>query len=194
MRAVAATKAARVACLVVVCMLAASPHASAQSGGGAVNIGVLTDLSGLYKDLGGEGSVAAAQMAVEDFGGKVLGQDVRVIAGDHKHDVQKGIEIANRWMKDERVGMIVDLPNSAVALAVQKLAANLNRISITVSGGSTDLTGRRARPPDFTGPTIPTPMPWPWHVPWWRLASTPGSSSRPIIRLATRSNAMRARR
>ena len=149
MRAVAVTRAARVACLVVVCMLAASPHASAQSGGGAVNIGVLTDLSGLYKDLGGEGSVAAAQMAVEDFGGKVLGQDVRVIAGDHKHDVQKGIEIANRWMKDERVGMIVDLPNSAVALAVQKLAANLNRISITVSGGSTDLTGKACAPTGF---------------------------------------------
>src|SRR5215468_5268353 len=149
MRAVAATKAARVASLVVVCMLAASPHASAQSGGGAINIGVLTDLSGLYKDLGGEGSVTAAQMAVEDFGGKVLGQDVRVIAGDHKHDVQKGSEIANRWMKDERVGMIVDLPNSAVAVAVQKLAANLNRISITVSGGSTDLTGKACVPTGF---------------------------------------------
>src|SRR3974390_770504 len=107
-----------------------------------INMGVLTDMSGLYKDLGGEGSVVAAQMAVDDFGGKVLGRPVQVLAGDHKHKIDIATAIVGHWFRDQHVGMIVDMPNSAVALAMQKLAATESRISIAVSAGAADLTGK----------------------------------------------------
>src|SRR6516162_11474850 len=113
-----------------------------QLGASAVNIGVLTDMTGLYSTLAGEGSVVAARMAVEDFGGRVFGEEIRVIFGDHKHNVGVASELALRWFTEDNVGAVVDMPNSAVALAVQKLAADHDRISITVSGGSSDLTGK----------------------------------------------------
>jgi branched-chain amino acid transport system substrate-binding protein len=115
----------------------------------AVNIGVLTDMVGLYKDLGGEGSVVAARMAIEDFGGQALGTVVQVYVGDHKHDVATALAIADNWFKHDDVGLVVDLPNSAVALAAQKLAYAKNRVTITVSGGSTDLTGSACTPTGF---------------------------------------------
>jgi branched-chain amino acid transport system substrate-binding protein len=107
-----------------------------------INIGVLTDMSGLFATLAGAGSVAAAEMAVEDFGGEVLGRKVRVLFGDHKHDVDTASALVTRWFNEEHVGAVVDMPNSTVALAVQKLADAHDRISITVSGGSSDLTGK----------------------------------------------------
>ena len=108
----------------------------------AINIGVLTDMSGLYAPSSGAGSVVAAEMAAEDFGGEVLGRKIRVLFGDHKHNVDVASAITNRWFDDEQVGAVVDMPNSAVALAVQKLAAARKRISVTVTGGSSDLTGK----------------------------------------------------
>ena len=107
-----------------------------------VNIGVLTDMTGLFATLAGEGSVVAARMAVEDFGGEVLGRKICVLAGDHKHNVTVASSIAGHWFNDEHVGVVVDMPNSVVALAMQKLAATRDKISITVSGGSSDLTGK----------------------------------------------------
>lgn len=107
-----------------------------------VNIGVLTDMTGIFATLAGEGSVVAAHMAVEDFGGEVLGRKIRVLAGDHKHKAEVASAITTRWFNDERVGLVVDMPNSVVALAMQKFAATRDRISITVSGGSSDLTGK----------------------------------------------------
>jgi branched-chain amino acid transport system substrate-binding protein len=108
----------------------------------AINIAVLTDMTGLFATLAGEGSVAAAYMAVEDFGGEVLGKKIQVFFGDHKHKVDVASDLANRWFSEDHVGVVVDMPNSTVALAVQKLAAERDRISITVSGGSSDLTGK----------------------------------------------------
>jgi branched-chain amino acid transport system substrate-binding protein len=113
-----------------------------QAGELNVNIGVLTDMTGLFSTLAGEGSVVAAQMAVEDFGGDVLGKKIRVLFGDHKHKVDVASGIATHWFDEEHVGAVVDMPNSAVALAMQKLAGARGRISITVSGGSSDLTGK----------------------------------------------------
>jgi branched-chain amino acid transport system substrate-binding protein len=107
-----------------------------------VNIGVLTDMSGIFATLAGEGSVAAAHMAVEDFGGEVLGKKIRVLFGDHKHKIEVASAVAAHWFDEDRVGVVVDMPNSAVALATQKLAATRDRVSITVSGGSSDLTGK----------------------------------------------------
>jgi len=108
----------------------------------AINIAVLTDMTGLFATLAGEGSVVAAYMAVEDFGGEVLGKKIQVFFGDHKHKVDVASHLANRWFNEDHVGAVVDMPNSTVALAIQKLAAVRNRISITVSAGSTDLTGK----------------------------------------------------
>ena len=104
-----------------------------------INIGVLTDMTGLYATLAGEGSVVAAHMAVEDFGGEALGKKVRMLFGDHKQKVDVASAIATQWFNEEHVGAVVDMPNSVVALATQKLAAARNRISITVSAGSSDL-------------------------------------------------------
>jgi branched-chain amino acid transport system substrate-binding protein len=108
----------------------------------AVNIAVLTDMSGLFATLAGDGSVVAAYMAVEDFGGEVLGKKIQVFFGDHKHKVDVAADLAERWFTEDHVGAIVDMPNSTVALAIQKLAAERDRVSITVSGGSSDLTGK----------------------------------------------------
>ena len=113
-----------------------------QAGERNISVGVLTDMAGLFATLAGEGSVVAAQMAVEDFGGTVLGNKIRVLFGDHKHKVDVASGIVTHWFNEEHVGAVVDMPNSAVALAMQKLAGTRNRISITVSGGSSDLTGK----------------------------------------------------
>jgi branched-chain amino acid transport system substrate-binding protein len=107
----------------------------------AVNVGVLTDMTGLYRDLSGEGSVEAARMAVEDFGGQVLNTTVQVYAGDHKNDVPTARAIANEWFDRKRVGVIVDLPHSPAAIAIRKLAFDRQRIDVAVSSGSTDLSG-----------------------------------------------------
>jgi branched-chain amino acid transport system substrate-binding protein len=108
----------------------------------AINIGVLTDMSGPFATLAGAGSVDAAEMAVQDFGGEVLGKKVRVLFGDHKHKVEVASALVTQWFKDESVGAIFDMPNSSIALACQKLTAERGRISVTVSGGSSDLTGK----------------------------------------------------
>jgi branched-chain amino acid transport system substrate-binding protein len=108
----------------------------------AINIGVLTDMGGPFATLSGAGSVAAAEMAVQDFGGDVLGKKIRVLFGDHRHKVDVASALVTQWFDDESVGAIFDMPNSSVALAGQKLAAQRGRIAVTISGGSSDLTGK----------------------------------------------------
>jgi branched-chain amino acid transport system substrate-binding protein len=107
----------------------------------AVNVGVLTDMAGLYRDLSGLGSVEAARMAVEDFGGEVLNTPIQVYVGDNGLDAQTGVSIASEWLDKKRVGVIVDIPGSPVAIAVRRLVASRKRIDIAVSSGSTELTG-----------------------------------------------------
>jgi branched-chain amino acid transport system substrate-binding protein len=82
----------------------------------AINIGVLTDMSGPFATLAGAGSVAAAEMAVRDFGGEVLGKKVRVLFGDHKHNIEVASALLAQWFNDEYVGAIFDMPNSSVAM------------------------------------------------------------------------------
>src|SRR5277367_6284054 len=101
--------------LLAAALLGAAGAASAQT---AVKIGVLNDQSGLYADLTGMGSVHAARMAVEDFGGKALGQPVEVIFADHQNKPDVGATIARQWIENEHVNMLVDVPTSSVALAV----------------------------------------------------------------------------
>jgi branched-chain amino acid transport system substrate-binding protein len=124
-------------------LLAGAVAASAQE---PLRIGVLTDEGGPFSTLSGEGSVEAARMAVEDFGGKVLGQRIEVIDADHQNKPDVGLGIARRWFENEHVAVIVDLANSAIALGVQDLARREGRISLTSTSGSADLTGKACSP------------------------------------------------
>jgi branched-chain amino acid transport system substrate-binding protein len=124
----------------------ASPEAVAQVSDDVVKIGVLNDQTGLYADLGGPGSVVAAKMAVEDFGGKVLGKPIEVISGDHQNKSDVGAAIAREWFDVGKVDMAIGFDHSAVALAVSQLAAEKNRIAIAGAVGSTAFTGKSCTP------------------------------------------------
>ena len=127
-----------------------APHlAAAQVSDEVVRIGVLTDLSGPYADFAGPGSVLATRMAIEDHGGKVLGKPVEVVNGDHQNKPDVGGSLARRWIDTDRVDMIIDMPNSSVALAVQQVGRERNRIIINSSASTTELTGRQCSPVGF---------------------------------------------
>ena len=113
---------------------------------GPVKIGVLTDMSSLYSDSGGKGSQIAAEMAAEDFGGSVLGQKIQVIGADHQNKPDIGANIARDWYDNGAVDVISDVPNSAVALAVQAITKDKNKIFLISGGGSSDLTGTACSP------------------------------------------------
>ena len=134
----------RTLCLAVAALCAlAGGCATAQE---TLRIGVLNDMSGVYADDQGAGSVVAAQMAVEDFGGSVAGQKIEVISGDHQNKTDIGAEIARRWLDTEGVGLIVDLPNSAIALAVADIVRDRNKVMIGSGSGSSVLTGPKCSP------------------------------------------------
>jgi branched-chain amino acid transport system substrate-binding protein len=111
-----------------------------------VRIGVLNDLSGVYADYQGEGSIIAARMAVEDFGGKVAGRPVEVVFADHQNKTDVGASIARRWFDVDGVDMIVDVPNSAIALAINGLAREKNKVLIGSGAGTSELTGKSCSP------------------------------------------------
>ncbi len=119
-----------------------APAARAQISDDVVKIGVLNDQSGLYADLGGPGSVVAARMAVEDFGGTVLGKPVEIVFADHQNKSDVGAAIAREWFEVGKVDMAIGFDHSAVALAVEQLAAEKNRIAIAGAVGSTAFTGK----------------------------------------------------
>ena len=99
-----------------------SGAADAQLSDNLVRIGVLGDLSGVYADFGGPGNVVAARMAVEDFGGKVLGKPIDVIAADHQSKADIGAAIARQWFDADKVDMAIGFDNSSIALAVEQVA------------------------------------------------------------------------
>ncbi len=127
-------------------VLLSSTCASAQISDDTVKIGVLTDMSGPASTPTGQGSVTAAQMAVDDFGGKVLGKPISVIVGDHQLKPDIGSGIARRWYDTEQVDLIVDVPVSAVGLAVQSVANEKHKMMITHSTGSADFHGKFCSP------------------------------------------------
>ncbi len=111
-----------------------------------VRLGVLNDQSGIYADLSGQGSVIAARMAVEDFGGKVLGRPVEVVFADHQNKPDVGAALAARWYDVDGVDAIFDVPVSSVALAVQGVARERKRLVLFSAAGSSDLTGKECSP------------------------------------------------
>jgi branched-chain amino acid transport system substrate-binding protein len=123
-----------------------APAARAQISDNVVKIGVLNDQSGLYADLGGPGSVVAARMAVEDFGGNVLGKPVEIVFADHQNKSDVGAAVAREWFDVGKVDMAIGFDHSAVALAVEQLAFERNRIAIAGAVGSTAFTGKSCTP------------------------------------------------
>ena len=111
-----------------------------------IRIGVLNDQSGLYAYLGGAGSVAAARMAVEDFGGKVGDTPIEVISGDHHNKPDVGSTLARQWLDVENVDVIADVPTSSVALAVSQIVREKNRVFLASGAGTSDLTGKACSP------------------------------------------------
>ena len=107
---------------------------------GVVKIGVLADLSGIYSDLGGAGSVLAARMAVEDFGGKVLGATIEIVSGDSQIKPDIASATARRWFDKEHVDAITDITGSAVGLAIAKIAKEANRIALATTSATSRLT------------------------------------------------------
>jgi branched-chain amino acid transport system substrate-binding protein len=120
--------------------------ACAQASDNTVKIGVLTDLSGPASTPTGPGSVAAAQMAIDDFGGSVLGKPIQLISADHQLKPDIGAGIARRWYDTEQVDLILDVPVSSVGLAVQVVANEKHKLFITHSTGSTDFHGKFCSP------------------------------------------------
>ncbi|QXL83692.1 ABC transporter substrate-binding protein [Comamonas sp. NLF-1-9] len=116
---------------------------------GVLKIGVLNDQSGIYADFGGKTSVTAAKMAVEDFGGEVLGRKIEVIDADHTNKPDVAASVARKWFDTEGVEMITDLTNSAVALAVQNLAKDKGKITIATGPFSSALTNESCSPTGF---------------------------------------------
>jgi branched-chain amino acid transport system substrate-binding protein len=111
-----------------------------------LRIAVLNDQSSVYADFQGIGSVIAAQMAVEDFGGKVSGRPIEVLSADHQMKADVGAAIARRWIDNDNVQLILDVPNSSVALAVNEVAREKNKVLIGSGAGTSLLTGEKCTP------------------------------------------------
>lgn len=136
----------RMTVLAVLCSAALGMAGAAQAQGtGALQIGLLSDMSGPYVDLSGPGSVVAAKLAIEDFGGKVLNRPIQLLEGDHLNKPDVGLTIARKWY-DGGVRAIFDVGITTVALGVQDLAREKDRIVIFNSSASSDLTGVKCSP------------------------------------------------
>jgi branched-chain amino acid transport system substrate-binding protein len=123
--------------------------APALAGQDAIRIGILTDMTGMSQDLGGPGSVVAAQLAAEDAGGKVLGRPIIIMSADHQNRTDVGSEIATRWFDQDHVDVIADVPYSGIALAVQGIAKDRHKIALFSGAGSSAITGKYCSPTGF---------------------------------------------
>jgi branched-chain amino acid transport system substrate-binding protein len=139
--------------------------ARAQISDGVIKIGVLNDQSGLYADLAGQGSVVAARMAVEDFGAEKKGMKVEVIFADHQNKADVGSAIARQWYDVDKVDLIVDVPNSGVALAVSQITRDKGKAFIVSSAATSDLTGKACSPNTIH-----------WTYDTWALANGTGNA------------------
>jgi branched-chain amino acid transport system substrate-binding protein len=127
--------------LTVLAVMLACGAASAQQVN--VKIGVLSDMSSLYSDVGGPGSIAAAKLAIADFTKANPNVKVELVSGDHQNKPDIGSQMANQWFDVQKVDMIVDVPNSGVALAVSQVAAQKNKVFLVSGAAASDLTGSK---------------------------------------------------
>src|SRR5437773_2515928 len=136
----------RIAILLAALLALGPATARAQISDGVIKIGVLNDQSGLYADLAGQGSVVAARMAVEDYGAEKKGMKVEVVFADHQNKADVGSAIARQWYDVDKVDLIVDVPNSGVALAVSQITRDKAKAFIVSSAATSDLTGKACSP------------------------------------------------
>ncbi|CAO3403397.1 ABC transporter substrate-binding protein [Azospirillum palustre] len=127
----------------------ASGAAQAQMSDNVIKIGMLSDRSGIYADINGEGSAVAARMAAEEFGNAVNGTKIEIIVGDHQNKADIAANLARQWIDTEKVDVVADVPNSAAALAVQAITRDKKRLFLMSGPGSTDLTGKECSPYGF---------------------------------------------
>jgi branched-chain amino acid transport system substrate-binding protein len=139
--------------------------AQAQISDNIIKIGVLSDMSSLYTDLAGAGSVAAAKMAIEDSGIEKRGYKVELISADHQNKADVGSNIARQWYDVDKVDAIVDVPNSGVALAVAQITKDKGKAFLAVGPGSSDLTGKACSPNTVH-----------WAYDTWMLANGTGTA------------------
>jgi branched-chain amino acid transport system substrate-binding protein len=143
----------------------AAGAAQAQISDNMIKIGVLTDMSSLYTDLAGAGSVAAARMAVEDSGIEKRGYKVEIISADHQNKPDVGSALARQWYDVDKVDVIVDVPNSGVALAVNQITRDKGKAFLVSGAASSDLTGKACSPNTVH-----------WTYDTWMLANGTGSA------------------
>jgi len=151
--------------LVAAAALALAGTAHAQISGNVVKIGVMSDMSGLYSDIGGPGSVLAAKMAVEDFKAAQKGIKAEVVSADHQNKPDVGSAIARQWYDQDKVDVIVDVPNSGVALAVNQITKEKGKVFLANGPASSDLTGKACSPNTVH-----------WTYDTWMLANGTGSA------------------
>jgi branched-chain amino acid transport system substrate-binding protein len=132
------------ACAGAVALLSSTAHS--EISGNAIKIGVMNDQSGLYADLAGQGSVEAAKMAVEDFGGSLDGASIEVLSADHQNKPDIGANIVRQWIDVDGVDAVVDVPTSSVALAVNDITKEKNRVFLVSGAATTQLTGEACSP------------------------------------------------
>ena len=142
---------------------AAAGSAAPPAAGGKVTVGVLNDMSGLYADVGGKGSLEAARMAVEDFGGSVAGMPIEVVSADHQNKPDVGASVAREWFDTGGVDVIVDVPTSSVAIAVSEATRDKNKVFLASGHGTSDLTGAACSPNTIH-----------WTYDTWALANATG--------------------
>jgi branched-chain amino acid transport system substrate-binding protein len=141
------------------------PGAQAQYTDGAIKIGVMNDMSGTYADLGGQGSVIAARMAVKDFGAGTRGMKVEIVGADHQNKPDVGSNIVRTWIDTDKVDVIVDVPTSSVALAVNEIVRDKNKVFLVTSAATSDLTGAKCTPNTIH-----------WTYDTWALANGTGQA------------------
>src|SRR5262245_10017050 len=139
--------------------------AQAQVSNNVIKIGVLSDMSSLYTDLAGAGSVVAARMAVEDSGIEKRGYKVEIVSADHQNKADVGSAIARQWYDVDKVDVIVDVPNSGVALAVNQITKDKGRAFLVSGAASSDLTGKACSPNTIH-----------WTYDTWMLANGTGNA------------------
>ena len=145
--------------------ICAAGAAQAEISNNTIKIGVLSDMSSLYTDIAGAGSIVAAKMAVEDSGIEKRGIKVEIVSADHQNKPDVGSAIARRWYDAENVDAIADVPNSGVALAVAQITKDKNRVFLAVGPGSSDLTGKACSPNTVH-----------WAYDTWMLANGTGTA------------------
>jgi branched-chain amino acid transport system substrate-binding protein len=151
-------------CAAFAAALGASP-ALAQVTDGVIKIGVMNDMSGTYSDLSGQGSVIAARMAVEDFGAAAKGMKVEIVGADHQNKPDVGSNVVRTWIDVDKVDAIVDVPTSSVALAVNQIVKDKNKVFLVSGAAASDLTGKACTPNTIH-----------WTYDTWALANGTGNA------------------